>query len=157
MASLSIRLPASHIHLAPVIFLVITTLLFADHSVDPHIRPNALIGGLLTGSLISICCFYLPLLYNLGPKITDKKYAKSFQWALLVRTPFSYLFFLMRVVMISAISAMCVSLLIGTALNGKVSERMGLIMFFVPFALIILAHLLYERPRLGHNAWKYTP
>jgi hypothetical protein len=63
----------------------------------------------------------------------------------------------MRIVMISAISALCVSLLIGTALNGKVSERMGLAMFFVPFAIIVLVHLLYERPRLGHNAWKYTP
>lgn len=157
MASLSIRLSASHIHLLPVIVLVIATLLFADLSLDFRRRPNEWIGMLLQGSLFGICCFYAPLLFNLGPKVTDRKYPKTFKFGLLMRTPYSYLFFLMRVVMISAISAVCVSLLIGTALDGKVSERMGLVMFFVPFALIILAHLLYERPRLGHNAWKYTP
>lgn len=157
MATLSIRLPASHIHLVPVIVLVIATLLFADLSVDPRTRPNEWIGMLLQGSLFGICCFYAPLLFNLAPKVTDKKHPKTFKFGLLMRTPYSYLFFLMRVVVISAISAVCVSLLIGTILDGKVSEWQALAMFFIPFGIIILGHVLYERPRLGHNAWKYTP
>jgi hypothetical protein len=150
-ASLSVRIPASHIHLLPIIVLVIATLLFADLSLDPRTRPNEWIGMLLQGSLVSICCFYLPLLYNLVT-ITEKKYPKSFKWTLLVRTPFSYFFFLMRVVMIAAISALCVLLLIGTMLDGKVSEPTALVMFFGSFAIFILGHMLYERPRLGHNA-----
>jgi uncharacterized membrane protein len=132
MASLSVRLHASHTHLLPVIVLVIVTLLFANLSLDPRTKPNEWIGQLLQGSLFGICCFYAPLLFNLAPKVTDKKHPKTFKFGLLMRTPYSYLFFLMRVVMISAISAVCVSLLIGTALNGKVSEPTALVMFFVP-------------------------
>jgi hypothetical protein len=157
MASLSIRLPVSHIHILPIIVLVITTLLLGDPTLDPRIKQNEFAGTLVVGGLFSILCYYLPLLYNLGPSITEKKYPKSFEWALLLRTPFSYFFFIMRVWILSGISAICVLMLFGTMLNGKVSEQLALSVFFTSYAVILLAHLLYERPRLGHNAWKYTP
>jgi hypothetical protein len=149
--------PASYLDIVPAVILVLVGSLLVDirratHDEDPVSHTDYLLQmmPLLVAGLVA---YFGLLIVNL-PDLR-RLFTRDWEFQLVsrLRGPWAYFIFLMRIIFLSALTALNCLLLIATFSNSQMPKSSLSMWFLILLTIVVVLHLFFRRKHLGVHAW----